>query len=328
MARPAALTTIAGKAVGPVGFGLMSLTRPWAPLEYPAAAEVMKSALDRGANFWNGGIFYGPPHANSLQLLKYYFNKHPEDADKVVLCIKGAYDAKTHQPDGSPEGIRASVGEALRVLDGVKIDVFECARVDPAVPIETSVGALAELVKEGKIGGIGLSEVNANTIRRAHAVHPIAAVEVEMSLFTTDPLTNGVADTCHELGIPLVAYSPIGRGMLTGDLRKPDDVAANDMRQFLSRFQPGAFEQNFKLVEAAERIAERHGATVAQLAIAWVRRQGAIPIPGCTKVERVVENCQDVPLTEHDLDEIRALLQTLPVAGQRYGGPFEKLLNL
>jgi pyridoxine 4-dehydrogenase len=144
-------------------------------------------------------LHYGPPHANSLQLLKYYFDNHPEDADKVVLSIKGAYDPKTHTPDGSPEGIRASVGEALKVLNGVKnIDIFECARVDPNVPIETSVRALAELVKEGKIGGIGLSEVNANTIRRAHAVHPIAAVEVELSLFTTDPLTNGVADTCHE----------------------------------------------------------------------------------------------------------------------------------
>lgn len=144
-------------------------------------------------------LFYGPPHANSLQLLKYYFDSYPEDARKVVLGIKGAFDIKTRTPDCSPEGIRASVEEALKILDGAaKIDVFECARVDPKVPIETSVKTLAELVKEGKIGGIGLSEVNANTIRRAHAVHPIAAVEIELSLFTPDVLTNGVADTCHE----------------------------------------------------------------------------------------------------------------------------------
>lgn len=144
-------------------------------------------------------MFYGPPHANSLHLLKYYFENNPEDAKKIVLSIKGAYDVKTFTPTGSPEAIRAAVEEAVRVLDGtVKIDVFQCARVDTTVPIETTVKALAELVKEGKIGGIGLSEANANTIRRAHAVHPIAAVEIELSLFTPDPLTNGVVDTCHE----------------------------------------------------------------------------------------------------------------------------------
>ena len=144
------------------------------------------------------GIHYGTPEANSLHLLKYYFEKYPEDASKVVLSIKGAYGMKTG-PDGSPEGIRASVDEAVKVLAGTKtIDVFECARRDPNVPIETSVKALAELLKEGKIAGIGLSEVGANTIRKAHAVHPISAVEIELSLFTPDPLHNGIADTCHE----------------------------------------------------------------------------------------------------------------------------------
>ena len=144
------------------------------------------------------GIHYGTPQANSLHLAKYYFEQYPEDASKVVLGIKGAYDIKTG-PNGSPEGIRASVEEAFKVLGGIKtIDVFECARGDPNVPIETSVKALAELVKEGKIGGIGLSEVSANTIRKAHAVHPISAVEIELSLFTPDPLNNGIADACRE----------------------------------------------------------------------------------------------------------------------------------
>lgn len=198
MTRSVALSSIAGKAVGPVGYGLMSLTMPWKRIEYPVAENLMKAALERGANFWNGGLFYGPPDKNSLQLLKYYFDKHPEDVDKVVLSIKGAHDL-ARGPDCSPEGIRTSVEEALRVLDGTKkIDVFECARVDPKVPIETSMRALAELVAAGKIGGIGLSEVNSTTIRRAHKVHPIAAVEIELSLFTPDPLINGVAATCHE----------------------------------------------------------------------------------------------------------------------------------
>lgn len=144
------------------------------------------------------GIHYGTPQANSLHLVKHYFEKYPEDASKVVLSIKGAYDMKTG-PNGTPEGIRTSVEGAVKVLGGTKaIDVFECARRDPNVAIETSVKALADLVKEGKIGGIGLSEVGANTIRKAHAVHPISAVEVELSLSTPDPLNNGVADACHE----------------------------------------------------------------------------------------------------------------------------------
>ena len=144
------------------------------------------------------GIHYGTPQANSLHLLKYYFENYPEDASKVVLSIKGAYNMKTG-PNGSPEGIRASVEEAVKVLGGIKtIDVFECARVDPTHPIENSIKALAEQVKEGKIGGIGLSEVGANTIRKAHAVHPISAVEIELSLFTPDPLHNGIADACRE----------------------------------------------------------------------------------------------------------------------------------
>ncbi|KAI0161823.1 aldo/keto reductase [Hypoxylon sp. FL1284] len=327
MTRPAA-KAVAGREVGPSGFGLMGLTVSWGPDKYPDAAKVMKAALDQGANFWNGSLFYGPPNANSLHLLKYYFEKNPEDAKKVVLSVKGAYNPATATATGSPEAIRAAVDEALRVLDGsAKIDVFECARVDPKVPIETSVGAMAELVKEGKIGGIGLSEVNANTIRRAHAVHPIAAVEIELSLFTPDPLTNGVVDTCHELGIPIIAYSPVGHGWLTGGLRKLEDLPENDMRRMFPRFQPDVFDQNFKLVEAVESLAQRKGATVAQVAISWVRRQGTTPIPGSTKPERVVENCKDVPLDEADLAELQRIIDTVPVTGGRYPGMFEAELN-
>lgn len=324
---PAAKTTIAGKPIGPVGYGLMGLTT-WTDIKYEDAAKAMKAALEQGANFWNGGMFYGTPESNSLHLLKYYFTKYPEDADKVVLSIKGAYDRTTNTPQGSPEGIRASVEEALRTLEGTKkIDVFEMARVDPSVPIETSVAALAGLVSEGKIGGIGLSEVSAATIRRAAKVAEIAAVEIELSLFTTDVLGSGVADACHELDIALVAYSPVSRGWLTGEFRKPGDIPETDPRRHLPRFQPGAFEQNFKLVEAVEKIAERKGATVAQVAIAWVRRQGAIPIPGSRKVERVVENCRDVDLNADDLAEMQKLLESLPITGGRYPPAFESLLS-
>ncbi|KUI71380.1 Pyridoxal reductase [Cytospora mali] len=301
---------------------------PWKKIPYADAAKAMKAALEQGANFWNGSIHYGTPEANSLHLLKYYFTKYPEDAEKVVLSIKGAYDGATQTPQGSPDGIRASVEEALRVLDGTKkIDVFEMSRVDPTVPIETSVGTLAELVKEGKIGGVGLSEVSAKTIRRAAAVTKIEAVEIELSLFTTDVLKNGVADTCHELDIALIAYSPVGRGWLTGELRKLEDLPETDYRRHLPRFQAGAFEQNVKLVGAVEEIARRKGVSVAQVALAWVRRQGAIPIPGSTKAERVAENCRDVDLSQQDLAEVQQLLDELPVEGGRYAPQYEALLN-
>jgi pyridoxine 4-dehydrogenase len=210
------MSNISEKPIGSVGFGMLGLTKPWAPVEYSAAVKVMKTALEQGASFWNGassptslwhlavltsrrqGIHYGTPTANSLHLIKHYFEQYPEDVDKVCLSIKGAYDINSG-PEGSPEGIRASVDYAIGVLGGVKtINVFELARVDPRVPVEASIQALADLVKEGKIGGIGLSEVSAATISKAHAVHPIAAVEIELSLFTTEPLQNGIVDTCHD----------------------------------------------------------------------------------------------------------------------------------
>ncbi|KAK0613723.1 NADP-dependent oxidoreductase domain-containing protein [Immersiella caudata] len=307
--------TINGKPIGRVGFGMLGLTKPWAPVDYSIAIQVMKTALEQGANFWNGAIHYGTPTANSLHLLHHYFTLHPTDAPKITLSIKGAYSMQSG-PTGSPSAIRASVENALQVLKGVKtIDIFELARVDPNVPIETCIMALAELVKEGKIGGIGLSEVSAATVRRANAVHPINVIG------------NGVLGVCRELDIPVVAYSPVGRGFLTGELRSVDDLPANDFRRMLPRFQPGAFEQNFKLVEAVEEIAKRKGVTTAQVAIGWVCRQGAIPIPESTRVERVVENCRPAELTDEEMIEIKRVLDAFPVSGQRYGGVHEKFLS-
>ncbi|KAL4790523.1 NADP-dependent oxidoreductase domain-containing protein [Aspergillus venezuelensis] len=321
--------SIVGKIVGPVGFGLMGFTRPWAPIDYSVATKVMKTALEQDANYWNGGLHYGTPTANSLHLLKHYFTTYPEDREKVILSIKGAYNVATHEPDCSPEGIKTSIETALSILDGTKkIDIFECARVDPNVPIETSIATLAKYVKDGKIGGIGISEASETTIRRAHKIHPIAAAEIELSLFTTDALTNGVLSACHELGIAIIAYSPLGRGWLTGELRQYSDLAETDMRRMLPRFQPDVFDNNVKLVDAVDLIAKRKGVTLAQVAIAWVRAQGAIPIPGATTEERVLENFRDVQLTEEELAEIQIALDRLPIQGERYGGRHEKLLNL
>lgn len=198
------------------------LTRPapgltWRPQPPPVEQSfaAMKAALSSGANFWNGGELYGTPERNSLHLLNEYFTKYPEDAEKVVISIKGGLKKGEMAPDGSEANVRRSIDECLNVLDGKKfLDVFECARVDPKTPIEITIRAMAKYVEEGKLGGISLSECSENSIRRAAKVHKISAVEVEFSLWATDILENGIAKACYELGIPVVAYSPLGRGFL------------------------------------------------------------------------------------------------------------------
>lgn len=175
----------------------------------------MKKALNMGANYWNGGELYGPPERNSMHLLNEYFTKYPEDKDKVVICIKGGTQRGSLIPDGSEDNVKRSIDECLRLLDGkAKLHIFECARVDPMTSVEDTIGYIAKYVEAGKIGGIALSEVSASTIRRAAKIHEIAHVEVEFSLWSTDILENGIASTCAELGIPIIAYSPLGRGFL------------------------------------------------------------------------------------------------------------------
>jgi pyridoxine 4-dehydrogenase len=199
---------------------LSGLTWRRNPVSQEEAFKAMRSSLDAGANAWNGGEIYGTPQRNSLHLLNEYFTKYPEDSEKVVLSIKGGYTAggamdPNGRVDGSPENVKRSIDECLRVLDGKKfLDLFECARVDRTTPLETTWGAINEYVKAGKIGGISLSEVSAETIRRAAKVVKVAAVEVELSLWSTDILENGVVAACAELNIPIFAYSPIGRGFL------------------------------------------------------------------------------------------------------------------
>ena len=297
----------------------------------------MKAALDHGANFWNGAEFYGPPTANSLHLLKHYFTTYPEDGEKVVLSIKGAFTlgGPDNGPHNTPAGIRKSVDNCLEILDGkVFLDVFLPGRIDPDVPIEETVRALAEYVTAGRIGGYGLSECSAETIRRAHAVHPVSTVEIELSLFSTHTLTNGVVQTCSELKIPVVAYSPLAKGFLTGQIKKLDDIPEDDERRSFPRFHPDVFDLNLGLVKEIERLAEKTGYTMPQVAIAWVTAQTkktnnlVIPIPGCTTVARVEENLTQASLDEQDLDELSQMVDKMTVHGDRYPESFTKYLNL
>ncbi|RMZ79774.1 hypothetical protein DV738_g3203, partial [Chaetothyriales sp. CBS 135597] len=338
------LTTLklVDKPIGPIGFGLMGLTWRKEPPSQEQAFDTLKAALEAGANFWNGGEMYGSIDRHSGHLLAEYFRKYPEDADKIVLSIKGGLEKDRLVPNGTETNIRRSVNDVLATLEGtnVKIDIFESARVDHNVPVEDSVRVLKTLHQdEGKIGGIGLSEVRASTITRAAtaiAPTPIAAVEVELSLWNTDILRNGVAATAARLGIPIVAYSPLGRGALAGDklITSTNDLPEHDVRRHYPQFQDDALAQNNRLVQEVAALAKRKGVTKAQVAIAWVRQQSGrevsdgqggtvklgtiIPIPGATTRARVLENSKLVELTEEELLELDEIVKRNPIKGTRY----------
>ncbi|KAI1421150.1 voltage-gated shaker-like K+ channel, subunit [Xylaria sp. FL1777] len=322
------MPSITGKEVGPIGLGLMGFTWRTTPCSQEQALETMHAALANGSNFWNGAEFYGPPEYNTLVLLERYFEKYPEDAEKVVISIKGGVNPKTHMMDASPENTRRSLDACISQLKGrKKLDLFGFSRRDPNVPMEETFKVIQEeYINTGKLGGILLSEVRADTIHEAMKYTKVAAVEVEVSLFATDIFENGVAAACAQYDIPVVAYSPIGRGMLTGQLKSLDDIKDGVFRAFnFPRFRPGNFEANLQLVKQVAEIAEVKNCTPAQLAINWTRaisrRPGLptiVPIPGATTVERVNENSKAINLTDEELARIDAVLADFTPVGERY----------
>ncbi|KAL3469218.1 NADP-dependent oxidoreductase domain-containing protein [Aspergillus californicus] len=319
---------ITGQQAGLIGLGLMGLTWRATPPPQEQSFDVLRSALENGCNVWNGADFYGTPTYNSLTLLERYFEKYPEDADKVILSIKGGMNPDTHQLDGSPENTRKCLDSYIAQLNGRKrIDIFEFGRRDPNVPLDVTFKVLdEEYVKTGKIGGIGLSEVRAETILEAVKYTKIVAVEVELSMYTLDILTNGVASACAENDIPIIAYSPMGRGLLTGQFKKFEDLPKDSLLvQFnFPRFQEENFEQNVKLVHIVEELAQKKGCTPAQLAINWVRalarglQATIIPIPGASTVARVEENSQLVEISDAEMGQIEEVLKGFVTAGERY----------
>ena len=329
MSSPSTVTVL-GKPVGPVAFGLMGFTWRHTITSPEDAMPVMQRALAHGANFWNAGEFYGPPTNPylNLELVKRYFTAHPADADRVVLSVKGGIDLSSGVPTprGDAAAVRRSVDNVLAQLGGAKfVDIFECARVDAAVPIETTVAALAEYVRAGRIGGIGLSEASAATIRRAHAVHPIAAVEVEVSLWERAPLApGGVLDTCAELGIPVAAYAPLAMGFLAGALRTRADLDAADMRRAFERFSEDNFDSNARIADAVRDAAAAAGVSPAQLCIEWVRVQGekrggvVIPLTGVTTAARADENFARVEVGAEALEAVGKVVEEMGVSGGRY----------
>jgi pyridoxine 4-dehydrogenase len=288
---------------------------------------VLKAAIATGVNVWNAADFYGTPENHSLHLMNRYFTANPEDADKVVLCIKtGLIDLSPVKMDCSAVGLRGFLDNALRILDGKKnIDIFGCARIDPAIPVEESVRALAQFREEGLIGGIQLTEVGPDTIQRAVAVTKIDMVEAEISLWATDVFQNGVVEVCAQHDIVLEAHTPLGAGMLTGNIKSLDDLPENDHHRMFPRWQPDTFAKNRLLVDEIEKLAKQKGCTTPQLALSWIKTKSKlpgmpviVPIPGARSVERLIENSQETPLASIELEAIDTVLKQFPVAGARF----------
>jgi aryl-alcohol dehydrogenase-like predicted oxidoreductase len=306
-----------GPALPRMGLGCMSMSHPGR--DDAASLQTIRTALDRGVTLLDTADKYGKGHNERLVAKAILGRRH-----EVVLATKVGFvgsSRDTRPVDGSPDHIRNAARRSLGRLDIDAIDLLYLHRVDPAVPIEESVGAMAELVADGVVRHIGLSEAGSDTLRRAHAVHPIAALQSEYSLWSRDPESEVLA-VCGELGVTFVAYSPLGIGFLTGTIRRPGDLPAGNRLVRGPRVEPGNLEHNLALVEQLRALAGRLGCTPAQLALAWLMAQDVVPIPGSARVEHLLENigALDVRLAAADLDEIDRIAPRGAAAGTRKSG--------
>ncbi|HEY9721360.1 MAG TPA: aldo/keto reductase [Oscillatoriaceae cyanobacterium] len=315
--------------VSAIGLGCMSMTGTYGTPDADSAIATIHRALDLGVNFLDTANMYGAGRNEILvgQAIK-------GRRDDVVLATKFGilHDAQGRNIGvcGKPEYARESCDASLERLGVDHIDLYYLHRIDPAVPIEETIGAMAELVKAGKVRHLGLSEASAETIRRAHAVHPIAALQSEYSLWTRE-VEGAILDTCRELGIGFVAFSPLGRGILSGEIKRFEDLPENDLRRTMPRYQGENFAKNLAIVERLEAVAREKGCTVAQLAIAWVLSRGSdiVPIPGTKRVKTLEENVAalDIRLSPEELAHIEAVSPATAVAGERYPAHLMKAIN-
>jgi aryl-alcohol dehydrogenase-like predicted oxidoreductase len=318
-----------GPEVSAIGLGCMGMSAFYGGSDEAQSIEVIHRALDLGVTLFDTAEMYGP-HTNEVLVGKALKDRRDQAFIATKFGINYNEDRSRLLVDGSPANVRRAVEGSLQRLGVDHIDLYYLHRVDPDTPIEETVGAMGELVTEGKVRFLGLSEAAPDTLRKAHAAHPITALQTEYSLWSREPEDELFA-TVRELGIGFVPYSPLGRGFLSGDIKSIDDLAADDFRRTNPRFVGENFQKNLDLVDAVKAIAEDKGVTAAQLALAWVLAQGEdlVPIPGTRRVATLEQNAAavDLVLTPEDLARIEAVFPKGAAVGHRYAEAARAALN-